>query len=160
MKTLIMGLGNTVLRDDAAGIMVARCVYSRIKKEDVDFVELSCGGWRFIDYLRGYDKIVIIDVMYSDSRIGECRRIEPESVKASMRTQYSHGMGFFQALELARRTGMASAVKVSVYAVTAQSIYEFGEGLSREIAEKVPLICEEIIRQEGFSLEEKELHYA
>lgn len=148
MKTLIVGIGNTILSDDAAGILVARKLYEKVKSKDIDFMESSYAGWRCIDFFYKYDKIVIIDVIYEKNKpVGDCYRVDlPESI--SLHLQSSHNAGFFESLELARRHGVLSFDKISVYAITAKNIFEFSEEISGDLMQKIPLIVDEIITSE------------
>jgi len=46
-RTLIIGLGNPLLRDDAVGLQVARRVRAALAgRDDAEVVEESCGGLR------------------------------------------------------------------------------------------------------------------
>ena len=59
MKTLVLGLGNTILSDDGVGIHIA----SEIKKKcnNIDVLEASAAGFRVVDEIIGYDKLILID---------------------------------------------------------------------------------------------------
>ena len=48
MDTLVLGMGNPILRDDGVGIYVVRQVEERLRRDDVAFVEASVGGVRMI----------------------------------------------------------------------------------------------------------------
>jgi len=147
-KTLIVGLGNTILSDDAAGLLIAREVYSRVKSEFVDFIESSYAGWRCIDFFPGYEKIIIIDVICDPARQpGDCFRMDlPKTIP--LHRQSSHNVGFLEMLELARQTGMVTASQIVVYAVCARTIYDFSEQISEQVMVKVPDILSEIIKNE------------
>jgi hydrogenase maturation protease len=147
-KTLIVGLGNTILSDDAAGLLIAREVYARVKSESVDFIESSYAGWRCIDFFPGYEKIIIIDVICDPlHRPGECFKMDlPKTIP--LHRQSSHNVGFLEMLELARQTGMVTATRIVVYAVAARTIYDFSEHISEQIMNKVPDILSEIIKNE------------
>jgi hydrogenase maturation protease len=147
-KTLIVGLGNNILSDDGAGLLIAREVYSRVKSEHVDFIESSYAGWRCIDFFPGYEKIIIIDVICDDKRQpGDCFKMDlPATIP--LHRQSSHNVGFLEMLELARQTGMITAGEIVVYAVAARTIYEFSEQISEQILSRVPGILSEIIKNE------------
>jgi len=50
VTTLIIGLGNPLLRDDAVGLRVARQVAAALGgREDVEVVEEACGGLRLME---------------------------------------------------------------------------------------------------------------
>ena len=60
-KTLVMGVGNPILKDDGVGIHAVR----ELKKTltGVDYLEESLSGLELIEQFRGYDRIVIIDAV-------------------------------------------------------------------------------------------------
>ena len=152
MKTLIIGVGNEVLGDDAAGIVIARLLYEKVKSEDIDFQEACLAGWRCIDFLKGYDKIIIIDALYDKNKpVGVCCKIDIPS-HIPLNVQSSHSTGFFEALELARQSGAVSLDKIALYGIIARNIFEFSEQISQELSEKIPGIVDEIIQEEAMSV--------
>jgi len=147
-RTLILGLGNTILRDDAAGIIVARKVFEEVDRTKIELVEASYAGWRLIDILAGRERVIIIDsLLDAQCKPGECCRIELSQLK-SAHLSASHGMGLAEALELARQNGAQIPKRISVYAVGVKNPYEFGEELSPEVEQRVPEIAREIIAEE------------
>ena len=66
-KSVIVGLGNPILSDDAVGIVVARRVYESLNPHaNVDFIEAGVGGFKLVEMLDGYDKAVMVDAMQTD----------------------------------------------------------------------------------------------
>lgn len=60
-KTLILGIGNTIRGDDAAGIMAARALGARIGPDDITVEETQESGVRLLSIIAGYERVVIID---------------------------------------------------------------------------------------------------
>ncbi|MBS3784838.1 MAG: hydrogenase maturation protease, partial [Anaerolineae bacterium] len=63
MKTLVLGMGNTILCDDGVGIYVVREVADRFQQEQVDFSEASVGGLRILDVIGGYERVIMVDAI-------------------------------------------------------------------------------------------------
>lgn len=61
MKTLVLGLGNPTLTDDAVGLAVAREVRKTVDNEHVAVREASVGGLSLLHLAEGYDRVIIID---------------------------------------------------------------------------------------------------
>lgn len=61
MKTVILGLGNPILTDDAIGIRIAQKL--KEKKPKLEVIETSEAGMALLDLITGYDKFIIIDSM-------------------------------------------------------------------------------------------------
>lgn len=62
---LVIGLGNTILGDDGAGIYTVRRLRTLLAADGlippVDFAECSAGGLELLELMLGYQQIVIVD---------------------------------------------------------------------------------------------------
>lgn len=67
MRSLVLGLGNDLLADDAAGLLAARAVRAG-GACGADVVESALSGLALLDLLAGYDRAVVIDAV----RTGRC----------------------------------------------------------------------------------------
>lgn len=63
MKTLILGLGNTILSDDGVGIRIIEELQSRISDPDITVSETNVSGLSLLDIIIGYDKVIIVDAI-------------------------------------------------------------------------------------------------
>lgn len=151
-QLLIIGLGNTILCDDAAGVVVARGVYEAVIREQgrdaAAFVEASYAGWRLVDILTGYRRVIIIDsILTGKGSPGECYQIKRKKID-SIHLQSSHGLGLEEAIELSRRNGFAVPEKITIYAIEVLNPFEFGEKMSPEIERKIPDSIRQIVDAE------------
>ncbi|OQX52354.1 MAG: hypothetical protein B5M53_08815 [Candidatus Cloacimonas sp. 4484_209] len=63
-RTLILGLGNPILSDDAVGIRTVEKIEKLVgKKDGIDYVKDSVAGLRILDIINGYDKLIIVDAV-------------------------------------------------------------------------------------------------
>jgi hydrogenase maturation protease len=152
MKTIVLGLGNDIMSDDAAGVLVARCIKERIAPGVAEVVEASFAAWRLIDILRGYDKAVIIDAIVSvDCLPGEVCVVDLKDIR-SMHLQSSHGMGLREALALGSAYGVQNGRRmpscISAYAIGVKNPFEFGEQPCQEVSCRIAAIAEQIIEHE------------
>ena len=67
MKTIVLGLGNDLLGDDAAGILAARALREQIG-DVADVVESSLTGLALLDLFLGYDRAIIIDAIVTGNK--------------------------------------------------------------------------------------------
>ena len=66
MTTLVVGLGNPIMGDDAVGIHVIRRLKEKnTAKLGMEYKELSLGGLRLVEEILGYEKVFIIDSVAS-----------------------------------------------------------------------------------------------
>lgn len=140
MKTIILGIGNLILRDDGVGIHVANEVKKHIDDPDITIDEAITGGMNLLDLLLGYDKAILIDAVKSDDGShGEVRRI-PISDFNTMHSCNPHDVSLIEAIEMAKKLGESRIPKeiIIIGVMMKQIPCEFGEDLSDEIAAAVP----------------------
>jgi hydrogenase maturation protease len=143
VRTLILGLGNPILCDDAAGLQAARQLYKLMGDEDVDLVEASLAGMQTVQLLSAYDRAVVIDVVQDETRVGEVWRLDSDDLEGGLSTS-SHGIGLGQALRLARLTGLPVPGQMLIYAIAAADTHTLGESLTPQLGQALPAIVRRI----------------
>ena len=133
MKTLVLGLGNPLLGDDAIGLLVAGRLRERLQgRDDIDVQEDEAGGLRLMERLTGYERAIIVDAIVSGGTPGTIRRLESGDLP-TQRTAIAHGIDLPRALELGRALGLAMPSRVRVVAIEAASVLEFRHDLTPEV---------------------------
>jgi len=143
LRTLILGLGNPILSDDAAGLQAARQLYELMGGEDIDLVEAAVAGMQTVQLLSGYDRAVIIDVVQDEARVGEVWRLDSDDLEGGSST-CSHGIGLGQALRLARLMDLPVPEEILIYAIAAADTSTFGESLTPKLGKALPAIVRRI----------------
>jgi hydrogenase maturation protease len=143
LRTLILGLGNPILSDDAAGLQAARQLYELVGGEDVDLVEAAVAGMQTVQLLSGYDRAVVIDVVQDEASVGEVWRLDTDDLENVSSTS-SHGIGLGQALRLARLMGLPVPEQILIYAIAAADTSTFGETLTPQLGKALPAIVRRI----------------
>jgi hydrogenase maturation protease len=141
VKTLVLGIGNTVLGDDGVGVRVAQEVAARVSDENVEVRDVSVDGLNLFDFILGYDKLVVIDaIVTEDGRLGEVYRLEPETVCDPSRSAISpHHFNLGTTIEIGRRLFPDEMPQeVVLYAVDAHDSTVISEQMTREVEEAVP----------------------
>jgi hydrogenase maturation protease len=134
MKTLILGLGNPLLGDDAIGLLVADRLRERLLgRGDVEVQEDEAGGLRLMERLAGYESAIIVDAIVSGGTPGTIRRMDSDDVP-TQRTAIAHGIDLPRALELGRALGLAMPSRVRVVAIEAASVLEFRHDMTPAVA--------------------------
>ena len=150
MKTLVLGMGNPILGDDAVGIRLARDLHARIgEPPGVDFIEECCvGGLNLLDQVAGYERLVVIDSIKTVAgRPGTWYRFDAASLRETMNLRNVHDTNFATALELGRAMGMIvpDEAENHIFAVEIAVNDTFSEELSPGLREAYPELAEEII---------------
>ncbi len=149
MRTLIFGLGNPIMRDDAVGLIVAREVHRRVGSDGIDLVEASVAGLGVLDIIAGYDKVVVIDAIQTRAgRVGDVYLLQPDDVISTPRLASPHDVDFGLALQLGRHLEQEMPEEVKIYAIEVADPRTFSEELTPEVAARVPAIVQRIIESE------------
>ena len=131
----IIGIGNLLRRDDAAGRLLA----SRIKKDfpALDIIELDGEMTSLMEAWEGVDEAIVIDAIQSESKPGSiyCLDVSEEPLPAFCQQSSTHGFGLAEAIELSR-TFASLPQKMTVYGIEAMDL-QSGEGLSSAVAQAV-----------------------
>ena len=153
-KSVVVGLGNPILSDDAVGIVVAQFVHQQLTctpdvPERVDLIEAAVGGFELVEMIAGYDKAVIVDAIQTEGgRAGECYLLDLEQAASSDQPAMTHQVGLIEGLELARRLGMKTPGYLRVYAVEAADILTFSTELTPEVKAAVAGIARGVLADE------------
>lgn len=143
MKTLILGIGNEIKRDDAVGLIAARTISEKINDVDVD--EASSGGLPILDKIEGYDKVFIIDsVMTEDGKPGDCYYLTLEDLEGGSNRIDSHSIDLKTMKKMGEEIGKKMP-EIHIFAIEVKELYQFGTELTEEVEEALPQIISEIL---------------
>ena len=148
MKTLVLGLGNPILRDDSVGFHIVRELRDRIDREDVVIQETGLSGLKLLDILTGYEKAIIIDAIETrESRVGQIQRLGPEAFDDARHLSSVHDVNFATALDLGRRLNMALPEQIVVFTIEVEDTSTFSEECTVEVRRAIPVCVEMIVRE-------------
>jgi hydrogenase maturation protease len=152
LKTLVLGLGNTILTDDGIGIYVVREAAARCIQDDVTFAEASVGGLRLLDVIAGYERIIMVDAIQTcDGEPGDMYRLHSGDLRASLHSGSTHDLSLPGALALGRGMGMALAEDESIViiAIEVEDVLTFGEMCTPAVAAAIPRAVETVLDELG-----------
>jgi len=145
MQTLVLGLGNPILRDDGIGPRIARELEGNLI-ENVTVMEASLAGLNLLDLLVGYDRVIIVDaIKTSKGKPGRIYRLGIDDFGFTRHATSTHDVNLATALELGKKLGLALPRKINILAIEVAETDHFGEELTPEVAEAIPLCVEMIV---------------
>lgn len=154
MKTVVIGLGNPILTDDSVGIKVSREVKDRLAEQyersgdTVDIKEVYAGGIRLMDAMTGYDRACIVDAMVTGRfSPGQVSEFALEELCSTRNIVCTHDTNLATALELGRMLDLHLPSVVKIWGIEARDVTTFGEQLSEEIEDAVPVAVSAILRE-------------
>lgn len=149
VKTLVLGLGNPLLGDDAIGLRVADRLRERLAgRADVEVREEEAGGLRLMEAMTGYDRAVVVDAAVTGGAPGTIRCVGPEDLP-TQRTAIAHGIDLPRALELGRKLGLPMPASVRVVAIEAESVLEFRSDMTPAVAAALEPAVEAVLAEIG-----------
>jgi hydrogenase maturation protease len=150
VKSLVLGIGNTIMGDDGVGIYVARMVKdSTQSRADLQVKELGVSGFKLVEEILGYDEVMIVDSYASgDTDAGQIREFGPEDFEDTLHASSPHGANFATALELYRSLRPDRIPrKIRIFTVNIHPTDTFGDSLSDPIREAALKLAEMIVRE-------------
>lgn len=147
-RTLILGLGNTILSDDGVGCRVAMALKDRLNTPDVDIMEASIAGLDFLDLLTGYDRTIIIDAIQTEKGTpGQIYRLGPDILASTRHAGTPHDVNLATALELGKRLNMNLPRQIIIFAIEVKDVTSFSEECTPEVMKAIPA-CVRMVLQE------------
>lgn len=144
--TLVLGLGNILLRDEGVGVRVVQAMERLALPPDVELFDGATAGLDLLDVLADRRKVIVIDAIEGDSAPGTVLRLGLDDLVPQGSHPVSlHEVGLFEALAAAKQLGVAPP-QVIIFGVRAHDV-SCGLDLSPEIARLVPEIIELVLAE-------------
>jgi hydrogenase maturation protease len=145
-KTLILGVGNPILRDDRVGHLIVQILRGRFSGSDIEFQETTLAGLNFAELLAGFDSAIVIDAIRNGGVPGEIYCLKPKAFGSQQKDRTDqHRTGLLQALELGKSLGWPMPEDVTIVAIEAGDVTSFGEDLTPAVENAVPVALEKIL---------------
>ena len=138
MKILILGIGQSLRGDDAAGLETVR-LWRRQYPESAALVRVELSempGMALLDMLEGVDATVIVDAVQTSAPPGTILRLGPNALASFTPDSASaHGWGVAETLQLGRSLYPSmSNCRITLIGIVGKD-FSIGAGLSPEVHE-------------------------
>jgi hydrogenase maturation protease len=158
-KTLILGVGNVIMGDEAFGVHVARQLKDVELGRDVKVEEGGVGGFNLLGVLEGVKRVIVVDVMNTDIPAGEVLFFKPgpNFSESGKRIISFHQVGV---LELVQMWGLLGYKAEVFFLVTRPEKLEWSTELSpaaRLAVTKAVNLIKELSKDNFASLERRAL---
>lgn len=148
MNTIVLGLGNPLLRDDGIGLLVTAALKARLDGRAVTVAEPGAAGLNLLDLLEGYKKAIIIDAIQTEGgRAGQVHRLQPDDLRSTLHASSTHDVNFATALELGRRLGLDLPREIVIFGIEVADVTTFGEECTPDVKAAVPICVETVLRE-------------
>jgi hydrogenase maturation protease len=137
-STLVLGLGNPILRDDGVGWRVVEAVQGLVPPGRAEFDCVGLGGLALMERLIGYQRAILVDAIQTVGGLpGALYRLGLDDLP-TLHANAIHDASLKDALELGRRLGAVLPSEIVIIAVEAADVLDFGESLSPPVEVAVP----------------------
>ena len=116
VKTLVLGLGNTLMGDEGIGVAVVRALEQHTLPAGVECLDGGTGGFILLEPLENADRIVLIDAAADGNAIGTVTRTTPRFSRDYPPTLTAHDIGVKDLLDVFYMQG--GSREVVLYAIT------------------------------------------
>ncbi len=143
-SVVVIGIGNELRGDDAAGLIVARRLAARPPPEGVRVLAHDGEAIELLELWDGAEAAVLVDTVRSGAPAGAIHRIDASgmAVPAVLRRASSHTIGVAEAIELARVLERLPAT-VLVYGIEGDR-FAAGAELSSQVAGALDELAESV----------------
>ncbi len=144
MKTLILGVGNLLLKDEGVGIHTIQALEKEDLPSGIHLMDGGTGGFHLISWLQEYERIIMIDATLDNNPAGTVRLIRPRYSSDFPPLMSAHEIGLKDMLDVMQLTDDMPEVHLIV--ISAANVSEVGMDLSPEVATVIPEVID-IIKQ-------------
>jgi hydrogenase maturation protease len=141
MKTLVLGVGNFLLKDEGVGVHAIRALEKELLPPGTDLLDGGTGGLHLLAWLQDYERIIMIDATLDNRLPGTIRRIRPRYASDFPPLMSAHEIGLRDMIEAMILAGHYPEIELLVVSVS-----DIGE-LGVELTPPVEASLAEIVRQ-------------
>lgn len=141
MSTLILGVGNLLLKDEGVGIHVIQA----LEKENnlpsgVHLMDGGTGGFHLVSWLEEYDHIIMVDATLDKNPSGTVRLIKPKYASDFPPLMSAHEIGLRDMMSIMELT--ESLPKIDLIVISVADISEVGMVLSTDVEKSIPKVID------------------
>ncbi len=156
MKTLVLGIGNPIRRDDRIGLRVIKELEGLFFDSEVTVQTSTLAGINLLEYFIGFDRAVIVDAIQTGGEPGSVYRLSPQDFIAWHVPPHLHNVDFFKALILARDLIPNLPKDIAIVGIEVEDVSTFGEDLTAEVERSISSAVEQILQILGERAEKHE----
>jgi hydrogenase maturation protease len=144
-RTLILGLGNDLLRDDAIGLrIVEELRRSPGMPSGVSVAATTEMGLSLLDHMAGFSRVIIIDSVQTQNAPPGHMHVVGEHDIPTLPLVSPHFLGIGEVLALGRSLGMEVADNVLVVAIEVADPFTVSPSLSPELEVILPSLVDRV----------------
>jgi hydrogenase maturation protease len=142
-KAAVIGIGNTLRRDDGIGIVALESLLKFYRREGIDYLSFGPASLDLISKIQDYDSVLLIDGVNAGWPAGEIKISKLCNIEYDLKDYHTstHEFNLKEIFELSKKFRLKTKVYVAGIQVEDTS---YAEGLSFSLSSKKKDIVEEI----------------
>lgn len=147
MRVQILGIGNSILTDDSAGLRVIEKLRLDSFFDDCILTDGGTGGLGIIDLLEACDRLILVDAFLTGAPPGTIHTLTPDDLdeNRSVHLCSAHGFDFKTVYELFKRTEPEKAPdSVTIFGIEAKDVTSFSETCTDEVSAAVDRLVQKL----------------
>ncbi|MHB1038104.1 MAG: HyaD/HybD family hydrogenase maturation endopeptidase [Pirellulales bacterium] len=146
--TLILGIGNLLLQDEAVGVRVVEALHDVKLPAGVEVVDGGTAGANLVDLIADRRKLIVLDAIDAGAEPGTIFRLGPDDLLPAEGAAISiHQLGLVETLAMVRQLGCAPR-EVVIFGIQPRRI-EPGLELTAEVSAAVPKVVRAVLAELG-----------
>jgi len=134
-RIAVVGIGNTLRRDDGIGVTVLGSLLSLYKRDGIDYLDFGSASFDLLNHMSSYDAMLVIDGIEASLEPGELKIARLEDIAYDLKDAMTstHNFGFNTLIDLYKKLGIKTRVYIAGIQVADIS---YGEGLTASLTDK------------------------
>jgi hydrogenase maturation protease len=153
LKTLVLGIGNTLLGDDGVGVYAAKELAAKIADENVTVMDTAIDGLNLLDVVRHYERLIVIDAILDErTETGTIFRLTQDQIPPpSASGGSSHNLNLATTLNIGNSIFPGEIPReIVIFAVASQNVDYVTEEMTANVKRALPHVVELVINELGF----------
>jgi len=152
-KTLVVGLGSPILRDDAIGLHIVRALADRLPRGSFSIMEAGAAGLGLLPLLEGWERVVFVDALLWSAELGSgpspgrLHQLALDQLHSTLTLHSSHEPSLGDTLAVGRELGMALPEHILVFGVEVSDPFTFDDEMTPGLAARVESLADQIAGQ-------------
>ena len=146
MNTLILGIGNVLLRDEGVGVHVVKALEKTELPSGVEALDGGTSGADLVDWIADRDKVILVDATSASGQPGTVYRFDVDDlIRKTASLGSLHEFGFLETYLMATQLGCAPR-EVVIFGIQPAEV-EFGLELSAPVLAQLPRVVELVLQE-------------
>lgn len=142
-KTLILGIGNTLMGDEGIGVHVVNSLEKNALPEYVEILDGGTGSFLLLEPMQTAEKVILIDATFDGAKAGTVRRLQPKYSKDYPKTLTAHDIGLKDLIDAFYLMGKTP--DVTLFAVSIEDFQDLTVDMSPELNDAIPQVARMVL---------------